>query len=772
MEPAPSLLDWLKFKLGQPRLQRVLRFGLAGLFLMWGGGQLFLGQASPLSAFFVAGLGVGLFIWGLFVRGAPAPVPGLPDLTLAPQPRAEPAASGLSREALRRLLAALRLPSALVLAVSGQAMLIYQPQRVVLGVLLLALGTLTFVGLLLYDRLLGAPRAAPATEGAPLVFRWGLLALAGVAGAVAFLAAGGNQFRWGGVAAWVISVAAWLAAVWDVSTPPAEVWPRLRARLSAWVSPRGVTLRLSRLTLLFLAVLAVGAYFRFARLDAIPPEMTSDHVEKLLDVNDLLNGRHWVFFERNTGREPLQFYFAALLDRVLHTGVTFLTLKLTGAIAGLLLLPTMFFLGRELEDDLLGLIAMLLAGVGIWATTISRVGLRFPLTPLFVAPLLLFLLRGVRRQNRNDFLAAGVFLGAGLYGYSTFRMAPFLVVACVTWFALWPQPGASRRRLLAHSILLFATAFIVFLPLYRYAVEPGSAFWERTFSRLSDTERAIDGSLVALFIENTWNGLRMFNWLGDKVWVNTLPGRPALDFITGALFLFGAAFLLLRLALRRDRVAGLLLLAIPILLLPSTLSFAFPEENPSVVRAGGAIPVVYLLAAYPLWLLFRHWRGIWPAATGRLAAASGVGVVLAAAALVNAHMYFNLYPAQYIGSAQNASEIGQVVHDFAHSVGSYDRAWLCLHPHWADTRAVGIYAGQIGWELVLPPERLGELTGDPRALLLILNPRGADCIAAARQIFPTGVLSRYSSARSPDKDFLLYFVPSTADLDERTLPFE
>ena len=62
---------------------------------------------------------------------------------------------------------------------------------------------------------------------------------------------------------------------------------------------------------------ATGAYFRYAQLDAIPPEMTSDHVEKLLDVNDVLQGKYRVYFERNTGREPLQFYLAAFTLDVL-----------------------------------------------------------------------------------------------------------------------------------------------------------------------------------------------------------------------------------------------------------------------------------------------------------------------------------------------------------------------------------------------------------------------------------------------------------------------
>ena len=79
-------------------------------------------------------------------------------------------------------------------------------------------------------------------------------------------------------------------------------------------------------------------------------------------------------------------------------------------------------------------------------------------------------------------------------------------------------------------------------------------------------------------------------------------------------------------------------------------------------------------------------------------------------------------------------------------------------------------AGQVGWEQVLPPDQLSQLAGDERPLLIVMHPQGADCISAARQLFPTGTLTRYPSQRGESRDFLLFFVPGTTDLDESTLP--
>lgn len=783
--PEPSLLDWLNSRLSNPHVQRLTRLGAAGAAGLVGLAKLLNAGGQDFLGFVLLVVAAGLLLWGLRARAPVEPAGGaagmeMPGLSLGPRlgPAAREVPDAEARHRLRLWLATLRLPVAILLALLGQAALHSGEKSLPMGLALYALGLLLFVTTLFYDRLLGVPPAATDTvDTSRLTFRWVLLVTALLAGLVAFLAAGGNRFQPEGVLAWVIAVGAWLAAVWEVDRTPAESWARLRSRLAELFNEAGLAVRLSRWTVIVLLVLAVGAYFRFYRLDTIPPEMTSDHVEKIFDVQDVLNGQRPIYFERNTGREPLQFYFAALVATVLKTGSSFFTLKITGAVAGFLLLPYVYLLGREVQDKRLGLLAMLLAAISFWATAISRVGLRFPLTPLFVAPALYHLLRGFRTGRRNEFLISGLFLGIGLYGYSTIRVLPLLLGVALLWLAL-PlrraaqngfQSRAGLRRLMTNTVLLFATTATVFLPLYRYAIEPDSYFWYRTLSRLGETEAQVNGPLWRIFLENNWNALRMFNWKGDLVWVNTIRGLPVLDQVTGALFILGAVFLLLRLLLRRDQVAGLLLLAVPVLMLPSTLSFAFPDENPSVVRAAGAIPVVMLIAAYPLWLLLNRLPAVWTGPQGRRNGVLGVGALLSLSLLINHANYFQRYPREYLGPAQNASEIGAVARNFADSVGSLDRVYMCLHPHWADTRAVGIYAGQVGWEQVLPAADFGQLAGDPRPLLVIVNPRSAECVGSLRQIFPNGTFTVYSSARGTEKDFLLFSVPGSQVVDDASL---
>ncbi len=761
--PPPSLLDWLKAHWVQPPLQRLFRFGLAGLAAVWG---LYLWLVAGSGAgFFLVALAIGLAVWGLAVRGpntwtpvpiAPVERPARPSLEAPP---ASPAAANPLA-----WLAPLRLPAALILPILGQIGLSNQPENLTWSLVFYALGLAAFGLVVWREKLWPPPADFAVAEARPLTFRLPWLAAAGLFGGLAFFTATENRFTTLNVAAWLAAVVAWLGATYS--------FDGIRARLGqagAGLRSGAAWVRVTWTMLALLGILTVGAYFRLAQIDVIPPEMTSDHAEKLLDVADLVLGHQTkLFFERNTGREPLQFYWTAWIGGLLGTGVSYLSLKIGTALIGLLTLPYVFLLARELEDSTFALLATLLVAVSFWATAISRVGLRFPLYPVFVAPVLYHVFRALQRGTRNDFLLAGLFLGAGLYGYSPIRILPVAVVALVGWALLWPAARGRRLATLANLLLLALTALVVFLPLLRFSVDQPDLFWYRTASRLGDADNAVVGSPLLIFLENNWNALRMFNWQGDQVWVNTLPGRPVLDAFSGALLVLGAGYTLARLILRREWRAGALLWLVPILMLPSTLSLAYPVENPSVVRTGGAIPLIFMLAAYPLWLLVRrvNWNRLGAAGAG--AAALTLLVVLGGAFGLNRQMYFEEYPAQYVGNAQNASEIGAVIRSFATTVGSFDTAWVRPYPFWVDTRAAGMYAGQIYKDYAIQLNDLAATTADPRAKLFILNvedtqnprPDGEPpTLPELRRLYPDGTASVYYSPR-PYRDFVVFFVPA------------
>lgn len=205
---------------------------------------------------------------------------------------------------------------------------------------------------------------------------------------IAFFEARANVFTPLGVSAWATCLILFFIAFWEGS--PLAGWDTARAKIAALRRKDKRGQRARWLLIALLGVMALGAFFYFYRLDALPAEMTSDHAEKILDTYDILHGKFSVFFERNTGREPLQFYANALVVWLGLAPLDMLALKIVGATAGVLTLPAVFLLAREMFDAKVGLLAAFLFAVSIFPLAIARIGLRYPLAPLFVAWTLFF----------------------------------------------------------------------------------------------------------------------------------------------------------------------------------------------------------------------------------------------------------------------------------------------------------------------------------------------------------------------------------------------
>jgi len=604
---------------------------------------------------------------------------------------------------------------------------------------------------------------------AQVTVRWPFVFLAYIATALTFIFSAKNDFNIFAQLSWAASLALWLVAFWEGNLPLNR--ERLYSLLDRrW--PSGLNIHLPQVLFLLAIVLAVSAWFRFAKLDEVPAAMTSDHVEKLLDANDILvNGKRPIFESSNGGREPLAFYLTALAGYFNGGRLDYLTLKLVMSVAGFLALPFIFLLAREIaDDDLTGLFAALCAGLSWWPNVVSRNGLRFPFAMLFSAIGLWLIVRALRRKRRNDLLLAGVTLGVGLYGYTPVRVVPVAVAAALTLYALHRWQRGATFRMIAWGAMLMMIVLAAFMPMLRYAIDEPENFWRRTATRLTG-EPGLEKvpPTWQVFLENEWNSLRMFNDTADSAWLISPAGQPALDWVMGALFFAGAALLVYRYIRYRDWLDLFLLLAIPILLLPSTLALAFPVENPSLHRSGAAIPIVFVIVAVPLRLLVTHAQKILPGWLGRAIGLGLAGVLLLISAQENWDILFVRYANQYKSSVQNAPEIGEVVRGWATSAGDWDTVMVKAFPYWVDTRAVGIYAGRLGWNNVaLEINELDDLKDDPRPKLFVLHNDDEEAVDFLRRIYPEGTLT-YHTSEYTDKHFFTYIVPGALDFDEKLL---
>lgn len=597
------------------------------------------------------------------------------------------------------------------------------------------------------------PLSWPRTFGAVMPTLFACALAAGT-----FLSAGGNQIRLLTLFYWASAiVATWIAAQ---ETPP--TLPRWLVRLASYVRhpTASFTLRVPWITVAVLAVVLLGAFFRYYELDALPVEPTSDHAEKFLDIQDLVDGQRPWFFPRNTGREPWQFYTALTIAE--FRGVNFLTLKLSSATAGVVSVLAIFFAARVCFGNAVGLAAAFLWAVGLWEVANARVGLRIPFAPLFSALCLLALMRIYRYGQRRDYLLLGLLFGAGLYGYTPFRvvMPPFLVLALgLTLLLRWREGLAVRLEVIKNSVLCGLIAVVVFLPLGRVMYDQPALFWGRATSRMVPADPNAPPAWL-IFLDNLKNGALMFNWRGDSVFVNHLSLSPQLDPLTGALFVFGVVYAIVRLVRNREWVYAYLLLGLPVLTLASTAVIGFPLENPSTIRAGPVLPVAYLLAAIPLVLLLRRLGTLVGGAGGRWLCAAVLALSMVFMVGWNYDAYFNRYAEIYRRDAVNSRAPAEVLRGFVTSIGDFDHAWHISFPYWIDTRSIATEAGKPYWNnSISGPDAIRRAAAQPGPQLYLLHPDDQQSLALLRELHPEGETIRYV-AKVSGRPFLAYLVPA------------
>ncbi len=598
---------------------------------------------------------------------------------------------------------------------------------------------------------------------------------------LAFFFLSGNEFTAFNLTLWLSAIATFIWAFWVRKQSTELLWDRIKAFFDRekWFIP------VTRWTLLLLAATGLVLFFRVYNLSGVTPEMTSDHAEKLQDVYDILLGRFSIFFPRNTGREPLYIYLTALLAGPLGMGVSFDAVKWAAVLGGLVTLPYMYLLGRELGGKWVGFWALVFCGIAYWPNVIERFGLRISFYPLFAAITMYHLLRGFRTRNRNDFILAGLGLGLGLMGYTPFRIMPFVVVAAFVIYTIHKQSAGARKQALWWLGIVAVMSAIVFLPLLRFWLENPDLFSYRAFSRLGSAEQPLPEPALQIFFSNLWVGLKMFNWYDGEIWVHSVTGRPALDFVSGALFLVGVLFLLIRYIRRRHWLDLFLLLSIPLLAMPSILSLAFPAENPALNRAAGAIVPAFLVVGLAMDAFFTSLRTRL-IHNGEQAEGSGDETVtvreekprgravfawLAAILLVflsagqNYDLVFVQYADRYQMSSWNSRQMGYVIQQFSLTYGSAN-AWVVPFPHWVDTRLPAFWAGMPErGDMAMWRDNLADTLSVSGTKLFIVKadvnmPEANDqeTLDVLQELYPQGLLSLYRSDVM-GHDFWIFFVP-------------
>jgi hypothetical protein len=275
-------------------------------------------------------------------------------------------------------------------------------------------------------------------------------------------------------------------------------------------------------------------------------------------------------------------------------------------------------------------------------------------------------------------------------------------------------------------------------------------------SRVTSLETPLPGSPLGLFFNNLLAALGLVNWSNRSSWVDSIPLRPAVDWLTAGLFILGIIITMVEYHKRKDWSLLTLVVLYPVLLLPSVLSLAFPAENPSLSRALGAALPVFMLAALGLYTLG---KAILAALRTKrpLSRILLVGILSIMIVWQNSQAIFYTYPQTYRQNAWNASEMGKVITQTRQNFGGLGGVWVVGFPYWVDARAVAIEAGQPEANLALQPTQLEETLGFPLPKLFLLNPQDSDTLSQLQALYPLGNVVLFQSAY-PEKNFLIFTV--------------
>jgi hypothetical protein len=372
------------------------------------------------------------------------------------------------------------------------------------------------------------------------------------------------------------------------------------------------TPRWTRLEWAILAVVTlVAAFLRLWRLDhAAPPGLEQDEALGawiswcLLHTGRDMTGQAWpIFYTHGIGDSPptLSFYLTIPFQWI--GGLTVLTTRLPGALAGIACIPVLGWVAQRLVGRPAGIIAATLLAFSPWHIFVSRFGVgasQCPIEALLPVALLLgagLLLDQGRTGTPRPSLAAGAGVAAGIacYGFQVMRLyfpVLFVLLAWAAWPHLrtrWRQP---RTRAAVGAFLLAFLAF--FLPLVWVHLTDPDIARRGEMTRLWDpgaSWHTIAGLMAGRYIEH-FSPVFLFA-RADPFELFAPQGQGEMHLYMAPLL---AAGLILAFTRLRHSTAARLLIA---------LALAYPlgdivarHSGPHALRSSPGIPSLMLLAAY------------------------------------------------------------------------------------------------------------------------------------------------------------------------------
>ena len=289
---------------------------------------------------------------------------------------------------------------------------------------------------------------------------------------------------------------------------------------------------------LLIVILLTAVFFRFHRLDSVPPGLTHDEGAIGFFVRQIAQSTSFTIdAPYGYANEPFTKYAAAMVMNLV--GPSDWALRAHQAFWGVVLVLGTFLWGRATFGRAVGLSASALAAVNFWPVATSRFALNSNPAPALITITFWLMWIALFKENLRArplaWLGFALALAGALLTYEASRGAWLALPAFLLYLVIL---GPRQRLGQFAAALAFGTALA--LP---HLLNP--AAWGRTSTLAASLASATAGDLNPL-IHNVLEALGTLFVKGDPFIVYNIPGRPVLDPLLGALFVGGLLLCLWR----------------------------------------------------------------------------------------------------------------------------------------------------------------------------------------------------------------------------------
>ena len=386
--------------------------------------------------------------------------------------------------------------------------------------------------------------------------------------------------------------------------------------------------------LMLIGIIALAVFFRFWKLNTLPPGLHPDEAANGLDiVLRMFKGDIRPLYATNGPRESLFFLLQAIFVAIMGNTVT--ALRVAPALCGVAGVFTTYLWMKSWYGQRAGLIAGFLMAVTPWGVIITRDGFRASMTPLMVTLTLWLYTRALQTGKKKWFAFAGLSMGAGLYTYLSFRLFPFGLLAIAGCLYLGRRDFYKKwRKSINYSLIFVAIALI---PMGLYGIKHPGDLGARA-GGVSFTNKELNhGKPLQTLFDTGIKTLLMFNVHGDENYRQNLGGEPALNVFVGIMFVLGILICLS--TITEPRSYGMMLLW-AVMLAPEVLT---AEGIPHFLRSIGALPFTLALATIGIGYMLDRWYATFP--INSAARGTGLAIMLFLLALTAYHGYTEYFVA-------------------------------------------------------------------------------------------------------------------------------